>query len=138
MNTAFLSPDHLTVLRRLDSDTVAVSVPNGFDDVRQLQNRVATVSDDNRRYGFRGWNSDANEAYFSACSTILGFTFPRNPTVRRARFNQPSTNQPLHRLHGANVYLFDEFTGARLVRCFPLDGSLDFPADPRCFSDGWR
>ena len=38
------------------------SVPNGWDDVKRLTNRVLTYN--NKDFTFSGWNSDRNECYF--------------------------------------------------------------------------
>ena len=60
MNAEILS--NVRVVRRLDPDTVEVSVPGGWEDTRPLVGRVIEVG--GIRYGFTGWNSDRNVAYF--------------------------------------------------------------------------
>jgi hypothetical protein len=37
-------------------------VPDGWDDVKRLTGRVVLFA--GRRFGFTGWNSDRNHAYF--------------------------------------------------------------------------
>jgi hypothetical protein len=39
-----------------------IEVPNGWDDVKKLTKKV--LRHDERKYTFRGWNSDRNECYF--------------------------------------------------------------------------
>ena len=43
---------------------VEVQVPNGWDDVKTLVGKVLRVN--STLYGFTGWNSDRNVAYFKA------------------------------------------------------------------------
>ena len=42
---------------------LTLEVPAGWDDVKHLHNRVITFA--GRRFGFTGWNSDRNHAYFA-------------------------------------------------------------------------
>lgn len=44
-------------------DLLTLEVPAGWDDVKHLHNRVITFA--GRRFGFTGWNSDRNHAYFA-------------------------------------------------------------------------
>lgn len=63
---ARIVPESLAVLSAdVDPSGVrwlTVGVPNGWDDVRPLTGRV--LSFEGREYGFTGWNSDRNVAYF--------------------------------------------------------------------------
>jgi len=43
-------------------DLLTLDVPNGWDDVKHLHGRVVLFA--GRRFGFTGWNSDRNHAYF--------------------------------------------------------------------------
>ena len=65
MPTASISPD-LLVVRPSGTrpEFLTVSVPNGWDDVAKLTGKVLEF--EGRRYGFTGWNSDRNEAYFKS------------------------------------------------------------------------
>ena len=45
-----------------------VSVPNGWDDVKKLVNKV--LEGEGQDFTFRGWNSDANEAYFKTKGVV--------------------------------------------------------------------
>ncbi|NBW12678.1 MAG: hypothetical protein EBR82_32105 [Caulobacteraceae bacterium] len=47
---------------------LTVSVPNGWEDVSGLANKVLEF--EGRRYGFSGWNSDKNEAYFKSTVSV--------------------------------------------------------------------
>ncbi len=47
-----------------DRDMLAVSVPEGWDDVKKLVHKV--LSYEGRTFVFTGWNSDTNEAFFRA------------------------------------------------------------------------
>lgn len=58
------------------------------------------------------------------------------PNVQRCWINQPSTNQPLHHLHGTNVLAYQE-TG-QTWRVYFLSGpviSQQVPAE--CLSKNW-
>lgn len=44
-------------------DLLTLEVPAGWDDVKHLHARVITFA--GRRFGFTGWNSDRNHAYFA-------------------------------------------------------------------------
>lgn len=46
----------------VDREFLTISVPNGWDDVKQLTKKVLLF--ENRRFVFSGWNSDTNECYF--------------------------------------------------------------------------
>lgn len=39
-----------------------ISVPNGWDDVDKIRNKVLTY--DGRKFLFSGWNSDRNDCFF--------------------------------------------------------------------------
>jgi hypothetical protein len=43
-------------------DLLTLDVPDGWDDVKRLTGRVVLFA--GRRFGFTGWNSDHNHAYF--------------------------------------------------------------------------
>lgn len=59
------------------------------------------------------------------------------PIMRRMRINQPSTLQPLHRLHGTNV-LATTYSGD-VYRVFFLDGDVISQQMPRGYlSGGWQ
>lgn len=45
-------------------DFLTISVPNGWDDVKRLTNRV--LQHEGRKFVFTGWNSDRNECFFVA------------------------------------------------------------------------
>lgn len=63
---ARIVPDSIAVvLAEVDPAGVrwlTVGVPNGWDDVKPLTSRVLEF--EGRQYGFSGWNSDRNVAYF--------------------------------------------------------------------------
>lgn len=63
--TATISTD-LLVVRPSGTrpEYLIVSVPNGWDDVSKLTSKVLEF--EGRHYGFTGWNSDRNEAYFKS------------------------------------------------------------------------
>jgi len=44
-------------------DLLTLEVPAGWDDVKHLHGRVISFA--GRRFGFTGWNSDHNLAYFA-------------------------------------------------------------------------
>jgi hypothetical protein len=66
MNTASIVANKIPVTHTVRPDVnrefLQISVPNGWDDVQKLTNKV--LSYDNRDFIFSGWNSDCNEAYF--------------------------------------------------------------------------
>ena len=66
MNTAILTRNKIRVIHSVRVDVnrefVQISVPNGWDDVKKLTNRVLTY--DGRDFTYSGWNSDRNECYF--------------------------------------------------------------------------
>lgn len=68
-NTAFIASD-LLVVRHSGTRPyyLTVSVPNGWEDVARLTARVLEF--EGRHYGFTGWNSDRNEAYFKSNITV--------------------------------------------------------------------
>lgn len=45
-----------------------VSVPNGWDDVKNLTSKV--LGFDGKDFTFRGWNSDRDEAYFKVATKM--------------------------------------------------------------------
>jgi hypothetical protein len=49
-------------VRELGGGCVEVDAPNGWEDVKQLQGKVLRINAS--LYGFTGWNSDRNVAYF--------------------------------------------------------------------------
>lgn len=69
MKTATISPD-LLVVRPSGTrpEFLTVSVPNGWEDVSPLVGRVLEF--EGRNYGFTGWNSDRNEAYFKSAVSV--------------------------------------------------------------------
>lgn len=67
--TASILRNAIVVLRySAERDALAVSVPNGWDDVKKLTNKV--LSYDGRTFLFTGWNSDTNEAFFRASTQV--------------------------------------------------------------------
>lgn len=66
MNVASTLENKIPVIHSVRPDVnrefLQISVPNGWDDVQKLTNKV--LSYDNRDFIFSGWNSDRNEAYF--------------------------------------------------------------------------
>lgn len=48
----------------VNQDFLTFDVPNGWDDVKRVTNKVLTY--EGRDFTFRGWNSDRNECFFSA------------------------------------------------------------------------
>lgn len=66
MNTASIVANKVHVVHTVRPDVnrefLQISVPNGWDDVQKLTNKVLNY--DNRDFVFSGWNSDRNEAYF--------------------------------------------------------------------------
>lgn len=57
--------------------------------------------------------------------------------MRRMWINQPSTLQPLHRMHGVNVLAVEEYKGT--MRVYFLSGDVvSQQVFTRCLSPGWR
>ena len=46
----------------VDREFLRISIPNGWDDVKKLVNKVLTY--DGRDFTYSGWNSERNVAYF--------------------------------------------------------------------------
>lgn len=57
--------------------------------------------------------------------------------LKRMWINQPSAQQPMHRLHGTNVLAHREYDG--LWRIYFLSGSIISQLAPdSCLACGWR
>lgn len=57
----------------VDREFLTVSVPNGWDDVKEISGKVLEF--DGRDFIFSGWNSDRNECFFYrllSCSVAGG------------------------------------------------------------------
>jgi hypothetical protein len=60
-----------------------------------------------------------------------------NNKPKRAWINQPSENQPLHRLHGQNVLAIREREG--IARVYPTSGQVEsLEVLENCLSSGWN
>lgn len=76
VSVAQLVDDYIPIVRQDDErGTIAVRVPDGWDDVKKICKKALRVDD--KFYGFTGWNSDTNEAYFA--------TMPVAQIVRKPR-----------------------------------------------------
>jgi hypothetical protein len=64
MNTASIASNKISVNHTAfeNREFLTFSVPNGWDDVKKLTNKVLTYN--NKDFTFSGWNSDRNECYF--------------------------------------------------------------------------
>jgi hypothetical protein len=66
MNTASIASNKIKVeysaIPGDNREFLTFSVPNGWDDVKKLTNKVLTYN--NKDFTFSGWNSDRNECYF--------------------------------------------------------------------------
>jgi hypothetical protein len=66
MNVASIASNKIavshTVRPDVDREFLTLNVPEGWDDVKLLTNKVLTY--DGRDFTFSGWNSDVNQAYF--------------------------------------------------------------------------
>lgn len=51
-----------TVREDVGREFLTINVPNGWDDVKKLTNKVLTY--DGRDFTFSGWNSDTYHCYF--------------------------------------------------------------------------
>jgi hypothetical protein len=64
---AKIAPDEIAVRHSVRVDVgqefLDIDCPEGWDDVKKLVKKVLIY--DNRRFTFRGWNSDRNECFFS-------------------------------------------------------------------------
>ena len=63
--------DSYDVRPDLGTEFVTINVPNGWDDVKKLTNKVITF--ENKDFAFTGWNSDTNKAYFKR--NMVGMNF---------------------------------------------------------------
>jgi len=66
MNTASIAVNKVAVSHTVRPDVnrefLTLNVPNGWDDVQKLTNKVLNY--DGRDFVFSAWNSDRNECYF--------------------------------------------------------------------------
>ena len=64
MNAAFIATNKIAVTYTAfeNREFLTFSVPNGWDDVKKLVNKVMTYN--NKDFTFSGWNSDRNECFF--------------------------------------------------------------------------
>jgi hypothetical protein len=66
MNVASIASNKIavshTVRPDVDREFLTLNVPEGWDDVKKLTNKVLTY--EGRDFTFSGWNSDVNQAYF--------------------------------------------------------------------------
>jgi hypothetical protein len=66
MNVASIASNKIavshTVRPDVDREFLTLNVPDGWDDVKKLTNKVLTY--EGRDFIFSGWNSDVNQAYF--------------------------------------------------------------------------
>lgn len=73
MNEARISTSKVTVTKpvSIEGDLyIEVSVPNGWDDVKKLTNKVIEVNQ--LDFSYTGWNSDRNIAYFKHNHRTVG------------------------------------------------------------------
>ena len=57
--------------RDVNREFLTFYVPNGWDDVKKLTNKVITF--ENKDFAFTGWNSDTNKAYFKRNMVSMNF-----------------------------------------------------------------
>lgn len=66
MNVASIASNKIavshTVRPDVDREFLTLNVPDGWDDVKKLTNKVLTYQ--GRDFIFSGWNSDVNQCYF--------------------------------------------------------------------------
>jgi len=64
MNVASIASNKIQVNHTAfeNREFLTFSVPNGWDDVKKLTNKVLTYN--NKDFTFSGWNSDRNECFF--------------------------------------------------------------------------
>ena len=64
MNAASIATNKIAVTHTAfeNREFLTFSVPNGWDDVKKLTNKVMTYN--NKDFTFSGWNSDRNECFF--------------------------------------------------------------------------
>jgi hypothetical protein len=66
MNVASVASNKIavshTVRPDVDREFLTLNVPDGWDDVKKLTNKVLTY--EGRDFIFSGWNSDVNQCYF--------------------------------------------------------------------------
>ncbi len=60
------------------------------------------------------------------------------PTLRRAWINQPSTQQPLHHLHGVNVLASSDIRDGTCIIYFLGGDVISQECNPARLSDGWK
>lgn len=73
MNEGRISVNKVTVTKpvSIEGDLyIEVSVPNGWDDVKNLSNKVIEVN--SLDFSYTGWNSDRNIAYFKHKHRTIG------------------------------------------------------------------
>lgn len=73
MNEGRISVNKVTVTKpvSIEGDLyIEVSVPNGWDDVKNLSNKVIEVN--SLDFCYTGWNSDRNIAYFKHKHRTIG------------------------------------------------------------------
>jgi len=66
MNTASIAANKISVSHTIRPDVnrefITINVPNGWDDVKSLTNKVLVY--EGKDFTFSGWNSDVNQCYF--------------------------------------------------------------------------
>lgn len=69
MNAASIASNKISVVHHEyeNREFLTFSVPNGWDDVEKMVNRVLTY--EGRDFTFSGWDSDKNECYFVRIKT---------------------------------------------------------------------
>ena len=73
MNEARITTNKVTVTKPISIEGdlyIEVNVPNGWDDVKKLVNKVIEVN--NIDFGYTGWNSDKCIAYFRHNNRTIG------------------------------------------------------------------
>lgn len=66
MKTASIATNKIsvshTIRTDMDREYLTLNVPEGWDDVKKLTNKVLTY--EGRDFIYSGWNSDVNQCYF--------------------------------------------------------------------------
>ena len=73
MNEPRISVNKVTVTKPISIEGdlyIEIQVPNGWDDVKKLVNKVVEVND--LDFSYTGWNSDTNIAYFKHKHKTVG------------------------------------------------------------------
>lgn len=78
MNVASIASNKIavshTVRPDVDREFLTLNVPDGWDDVKKLTNKVLTYQ--GRDFIFSGWNSDVNQCCFIGTSSTVPIKLP--------------------------------------------------------------